>query len=54
MLKGLRLEMVWFQLRVSDHGDIQKMWSPSRDFSNDVSYKGLSETFKNSTCMKLS
>ena len=35
---------------MSDHGDIQILWSPSQEFSNYVSYVGLSETFKRSNC----
>ena len=35
-----------------NHGDIQNLWSPSQDLSNDVSYGGLSETFISSTCLR--
>ena len=44
--------MVYFQLRVSDYGDIQNLLSPTQDLSNDVSYVGLSETFVISTRIK--
>ena len=37
---------------MSDHGDIQNLWSPSHDLFNDVSYVGLSETFTISTCLR--
>ena len=46
MFKGLRFELVWFQLRVSDHVYIQNLLSPTQELSNKVSYVGLSETFK--------
>ena len=44
--------MVWFHLRMSDHGDIQNLSSPSLNHSNDVSYVGLYETFIISTCLR--
>ena len=50
MFKGLSFEMVWFHIRMSDHGDIQILWSPSQEFSIYVSYVGLSETFKSCDC----
>ena len=28
---------------MSDHGDIQNLWSPSQKLSNDVSYVSLTE-----------
>ena len=36
---------------MSDHGDIRKLWSPSQDLSNDISYAVLSENFIISTCL---
>ena len=51
MFKGLWFEMVWFQLRVFDHGVNQNLWSPSQGLSNDVSYVGVSEFFEISTCL---
>ncbi len=36
---------------ISDHGDIQNLWYPGQELSNDVSYVGLSETFIISTCL---
>ena len=36
---------------MSDDGDIQNLWSPSQELSNDVSYVGLSEIFFFSTCL---
>ena len=35
------------------HGDIQNLWSPSQELSNDVSYVGLSEKFIISTCLRV-
>ena len=49
MFKGLRFELVWFQLRVFGHVHIQILLSPSQDLSNDVSNVGLSEIFIIST-----
>ena len=49
MFKGLRFEMVCFQLRVFDHVYIQILLSPTQDLSNDVSNVGLSEIFIFST-----
>ena len=49
MFEDLRFEMVYFQLRVSDHVDNQNLRSPTQDFSNDVSYLGLTEIFITST-----
>ena len=37
---------------MSDHGDIQILWSPSQEFPNYVSYVGLSETFIISKCLR--
>ena len=53
MFEGLRFELVWFQLKVLDHGDNQYLLSPTQDLPNDVSYVGLSETFIISTCINL-
>ena len=36
---------------VSDLGDIQNLWSPSQDLSNDVLYLGLSGSYIISTCL---
>ena len=44
--------MVQFHMRMSDHGDIQNLWSPSQELSYDVPYVSLSETFIISTCLK--
>ena len=38
-------------MRMLDHGDIQNVWSPSQELSNDVWYVGLSDTFIISTCL---
>ena len=37
---------------MSDHGDIQILWSPSQEFPNYLSYVGLSETFIISKCLR--
>ena len=37
---------------MSDHGDIQILWSPSQEFSNYVSNVGLPETFIISKCLR--
>ncbi len=39
-------------MRMSDYGDIQNLWCPSQELSNDVWYVGLSETFIISTCLR--
>ena len=36
-----------------DHGDIQNLWSPTQDLSNDTSYVGLFENFIISTCLRV-
>ena len=36
---------------MSDHGDIQNLWSPSQEPSNDQSYVGSSENFAISKCL---
>ena len=37
---------------MSDQNDIQNLRSPCQELSNDVSYVGLSKTFKFSTCLR--
>ena len=37
MFEVLRFERVYIHMRMSDHGDIQNLWSPSQEFSKDVS-----------------
>ena len=37
---------------MSDHGDMQILWSPSQEFSNYVPYVGLSESFIISKCLR--
>ena len=53
MFKGLRFEMVWFQLRLLDHVYIQILLTPIQDLSNDVSNVGLSEIFFISTFLRV-
>ena len=44
--------MVYLHLRVSDHADIQKLWSASQDLSNDVSNLVKFQKFIFSTCLR--
>ena len=37
---------------MSDHDDIQILWSPGQEFSNYVSYVGLPERFIFSKCLR--
>ena len=35
MFKGLRFEMIQFHMWMSDHSDIQNLWSPSQELSEN-------------------
>ena len=54
MFKGLRFEMVFFHMSMSDQGDIQNLWSPSQELSSDASYVGITKTFIIYTCLRSS
>ena len=54
MFKVMRFQMVQFHMRLSDHSDIQNLWSLSQVLLDDVSYVGLSETFILFTCLSFS
>ena len=52
IIKGLRFELVYLHIRMSDHSDFQNLRFPSPELSNDVSYVGSFETFIYSTCLR--
>ena len=47
-----RLSLVLLAAPIA-RGDIQNLWSPSQEISNNVSYVGLSEKFKISSCLRV-